>query len=82
MRNLRRLGAALLLTFILSCFAFAGDMETTIAGEMGTPVAGQMETTVAGEMQTPVAGWMDTGLTGWMDTTVALNILQSALSLF
>ena len=62
MKNLRTLGAAVVLTFVLSLSAFAGDMNSPpcvppAPGETHTPpCAAQMpldDSTVPGEVNTP-----------------------------
>ena len=72
MKNLRHLGAALLLTCILSVSAAAGDiLMPGVRGDMSGPgVAGDMPAPgVTGEILTP-------GAAG----AILLNILRSALS--
>jgi hypothetical protein len=72
MKNLRHLGAALILTCVLSVSAAAGDiLMPGITGDMSGPgVAGEMSTPgVTGDILTP-------GAAG----AILLNILRSALS--
>ena len=95
MKNLRRLCAVAMLTFVLAISTLAEDGQghTGIATPMPTPVTGQTHTGGAqpspsanGEMTTTVAGQMETGSTaaGPLDlvTQIALGLLQDVLSLF
>jgi hypothetical protein len=68
-------------TLALTIPAFAGDIETTIA-----PPQPVQSATAQGEMQTTVSGQIEIGsseatATG-SATEIALNLLQSVLSLF
>lgn len=87
MKNLKQLGAAVVLTLALTLPAFAGEITTmvmppppaspasaTTQGEISTTVAGQITTMNEGEISTPVAS--ADSVTG-----IALNLLQSVLSL-
>jgi hypothetical protein len=66
-----------MLTFIFACQTFAGQMETLIATPPPSSVAAdQMDTTVAGQMDTTSSEAVDP------ITQLALNVLQSVMSLF
>jgi hypothetical protein len=79
MKNLRRLSIAVAFTFALAIPAFAGGIETTLVPPPPTAPAhitqGEIETTVTGQEEETAAA-TDSA------TQVALNILQSVLSLF
>lgn len=96
MKNLKTPCVAIMLMFVLSLPAFAGEMTTWIANpspppssepasETTTTVAGQMETLVAGQISTMGnAGEMTTMNSESVDpvTQAALSLFQGALSLF
>jgi FlaG/FlaF family flagellin (archaellin) len=82
MKNLRRLFCAVVFTLALTIPAFAGDMQTGIA-----PPPSQPQTaTLNGDMQTTVTGQAETdsseATAADSATEIALNLLQSVLSLF
>ena len=68
MKNLRQLCVAFLLTLTLTLSAFAGQIDTTFAPPPAPSVAGQIDTTSSDAVD-PVM-------------QMALNVLQSVLSLF
>ena len=80
MKTLRRLLVALVFTFALAIPAFAGEMET---GKTPPPAP---TATTAGEMETGITGQAETGSSeataADSATDLALNLLQSVLSLF
>ncbi len=76
MKNLRQLCAASVLTVTLSLPAFAGQMDTTFASPPAPSTAGQMDTTVAGQIHTLSSETIDPVM------QIALNVLQSVMSLF
>jgi hypothetical protein len=83
MKTLRQLCVAAVFTFALAIPAFAGQIETTVAPPPPPPAQastadGQIETTVAGQSET------DSSEATAIDsaTEIALNLLQSVLSLF
>jgi hypothetical protein len=87
MRNLKKLCAACVLTFILALPAFAGNMGT---GDVTPPppppdsqsaITGDMEAGVTGNMETGVTGNMGAGVTSSV-TDAALSLVQSLLSVF
>lgn len=79
MKNLQQLCAAFVLTLTLVLSAFAGEMSTGIA----TPSPFTSQATAQGEMSTTVAGQIDTGVASADSAAeIALNLLQSVLSLF
>ncbi len=82
MRALRQLSVALVLTLALAITAFAGEIQTGITSPPPPP----QTVTVAGEIQTGVAGQeeTDSGEATAADSVaeIALNLLQSVLSLF
>lgn len=78
MKTLRRLCAAFVLTLMLALSAFAGEIQTTIVSQPPPDPAtaqGQMDTTIAGQMGNPL-------IVTDSVTQAALNLLESALSLF
>ena len=80
MKNLRTLGAALLLSLILALPAFAGHIHTSIQDPepSPTPTATTSETDA-----NDVAGHIHTGVSSTDSLTeVALSLLQSVLPLF
>jgi hypothetical protein len=82
MKTLRQLCVALTLTLALSVAAYAGEIHTTVAPPPSAPATttadGQIETTVAGQEETPGGEATATESA----TEIALNLLQSVLSLF
>jgi hypothetical protein len=83
MKPLRQLCVALTFTLVLAMTTFAGEIHTTVAPP--TPPSSQA-TTTEGEMQMTVTGQEETGSGGATAadsaTEIALNLLQSVLSLF
>jgi hypothetical protein len=81
MKTLRQLPVALVFTLALTMPAFAGEMETGKTTPSPTPTA-----TTAGEIHTTVTGQEETGSSEATATDsateLALNLLQSVLSLF
>ena len=81
MKTLRQLCVALMFTLALTIPTFAGDIETTIA-----PPQPAQPATAQGEMQTTVTGQIEIGSSeataAGSATEIALNLLQSVLSLF
>lgn len=78
MKNLRQLCAAFVLALMFTLPAFAGQMDTTFAPPP-PPLAtteGQMPTTVTGQITTVNSEAVDPV------TQMALNLLQSVMSLF
>jgi hypothetical protein len=77
MKNLRQLSVALAFTFALAIPAFAGEIETTLVPPTAPAhiTQGEIHTTVTGQAEEATAA-TDSA------TQVALNILQSVLSLF
>jgi hypothetical protein len=82
MKTLRQLCVALIFTLALTISTFAGEMETP---KTSTPPPAPSVAT-AGEMETGITGQMDTGSSeataADSATEIALNLLQSVLSLF
>jgi hypothetical protein len=80
MKNLRQLCVASVFVFALAIPAIAGEISTGIAPP-SAPAA-----TTAGELQTTVAGQAETdsseATAADSATEIALNLLQSVLSLF
>ena len=81
MKPLRQLCLALVFTFTLALPAIAGEMQTTVA-----PPQPAQSATTQGEMQTTVTGQEETGSSEATAADsameIALNLLQSVLSLF
>ncbi len=80
MKPLRQLLVASVFIFALTTSALAGQMDTMIAPPP-PPAAvteGQMDTTVAGQIETPSSEAATTDSAA----EIALNLLQSVLSLF
>ena len=81
MKTLRQLFVASVVTFVLTMPAFAGQMDTTVA-----PPQPAQSATAQGEMQTTVTGQEEAGSSeataADSATEIALNLLQSVLSLF
>ncbi len=81
MKSLRRLSVALVFTFALTLPAFAGEISTGIAPPQPVKTA-----TADGDIQTGVTGQIETGSSEATATDsvaeIALNLLQSVLSLF
>jgi uncharacterized membrane protein len=81
MKTLRQLLVASVLTFVFIMPAFAGQIDTTVAPPQPAPTAttgGGIETTAAGQTETPSSE----ATASDSATQVALNLLQSMLSLF
>jgi len=81
MKNLRRLGAAVVLTFVLGLSTFAGEVETP---PCAPPVPGEVETPPCASVprsETTIPSASNPG-TEFSATEAAINILQSVLSLF
>ncbi len=78
MKNLRRLGAAVVLTFVLGLSVLAGDIPTPpcAPGDIPTPPCAAGKTLTFGAP--PVSNAADI----YSFAEVALNVLQSVLSLF
>jgi hypothetical protein len=84
MKNLRRLSVALVFTLALTLPAFAGEMDT---GRTSPPPSQPSQTATAkGEIETTVTGQEETGSSeataADSATKLALNLLQSVLTLF
>ena len=83
MKPLRQLCVALTFTLALAITTFAGEIHTTVAPP---PPPSSQATTTEGDIQTTVAGQEETGsseaTTTDSATELALNLLQSVLSLF
>ena len=88
MKNLKRLSAAVALTFILGAAAFAGEIPSgpcapPAPGETSAPpCTGQTasdNSTLPGEVNTPPAS--DAG-TGYLVAEAALSVFESLLSIF
>jgi hypothetical protein len=83
MKTLRQLCVALTFTLVLAITTFAGEIHTTVAPP--TPPSSQAATT-QGEMQTTVTGQEEANSSeataADSATEIALNLLQSVLSLF
>ncbi|MBV9925644.1 MAG: hypothetical protein JOZ96_11555 [Acidobacteria bacterium] len=82
MKDLRRLFGAVVFALALTIPAFAGDIQTGVA----PPSQPAQTATANGDIQTGVTGQEETGsseatATG-SATEIALNLLQSVLSLF
>ncbi len=80
MKNLRRLGAAVVLTFVLGLSALTGEVETppapsaqaTSPGAMGTPTLSSM---APGQTDTPPSSHISLG-------EIAASVLWNLLPLF
>jgi hypothetical protein len=83
MRTLRQLSVALVFALALTVPALAGDIET---GKTQPPPSNQTTATTEGQIETTVAGQIETGSSeataADSATEIALNLLQSVLSLF
>ena len=83
MKTLRQLSVALVFALALTVPALAGDIET---GKPQPPPSTPTAATSEGQIETTVAGQEETGSseTTVADsaTKIALNLLQSVLSLF
>jgi len=84
MKNLRQPCVAFVLIFVLTLPAFAGQMDTPFApppppAPASATTEGEISTTVAGDINTTKSG--EATAAGSM-TEMALNLLQSVLSLF
>jgi hypothetical protein len=71
--NVMKALRASILVLALSVCAYAGDMPTCLTGNMPAGVAGNMANDVAGNMENDAADPI---------TEIALNLVQSVLSLF
>ena len=78
MKNLKRIGATLVLTFVLSLSAFAGEMNSPpcAPGEMSSPPCAAAplspdDSTAPGEISTPPAS----------DTVDILSVVDAAMNL-
>jgi hypothetical protein len=81
MKTLRRLCAVFVLTLALALSAFGGEITTGVTAPPPPPPESQATTT--GEITTGVTGEISTGVTTTDPVTeIALNLLQSLLSLF
>jgi hypothetical protein len=78
MKNLRRLFGALVFTLALTIPTFAGEMDTGIAPPQAATTEGDVQITVTGQMDTGSSEATATDSA----TKIALNLLQSVLSLF
>jgi hypothetical protein len=80
MKNLRQLCAAVVLTFVLTLSVPAGQITTGITDPPPPPAS----TTIDGQITTGTAEPMQTGGDEGLApvTQIALNVLQSMLSLF
>jgi hypothetical protein len=82
MKTLRQLSVALVFALALTVSAFAGDIETGKTQLSPSPAT----TTAQGDIQTTVTGQEETGSSeataADSATEIALNLLQSVLSLF
>ena len=80
MKTLRQLCLALVFTFTLALPTFAGEMQTTVA-----PPQPAQSATMQGEMETGITEQEETGsneaTAADSATEIALNLLQSVLSL-
>jgi hypothetical protein len=83
MKTLRQLCVAVVFTLALAVPAFAGEMPI---GSPTTPPSQPQTATVNGEMQIGLTGQEETGSSeataADSATKIALNLLQSVLSLF
>jgi hypothetical protein len=84
MKTLRQLCVVVVFTLVLATSTFAGEMEI---GSPTPPPPSQPQTAaVNGDIQTTVAGQEETGSSeataADSATEIALNLLQSVLSLF
>jgi hypothetical protein len=81
MKTLRQLCVASALTLALTLPAFAGEISTTVASPQPAPAV-----TTDGDIETGVAGQIEIGSSEATAadsvTEIALNLLQSVLSLF
>lgn len=76
MKNFKKLLATVVLTLMLAISVFAGEISTTVTPPAPTSATtqGEISTTVTGQIETPVTS-TDSA------TEIALNLLQSVLSL-
>lgn len=83
MKTLRQLSVALVFALALTVPALAGDIET---GKPQPPPSNQTTATTKGQIDATVAGQVETGSSEATATDsateIALNLLQSVLSLF
>jgi hypothetical protein len=84
MKNLRRLSGAVVFTLALTIPALAGDIQTTVTSP--PPAQPAQTATLNGDIQTTVTGQAETdsseATAADTATEIALNLLQSVLSLF
>jgi hypothetical protein len=84
MKNLHRLCGAIVFTLVLTIPAFAGDIQTTVTSP--PPSQPAQTATLNGDIQTGVTGQAETGSSEATAANsaaeIALNLLQSVLSLF
>ena len=84
MKSLRQLGVALMFTFALTLPAFAGEITTMVVPP--SPSQPAQTATAEGEISTTVTGQEETGSSestaADSAAEIALNLLQSVLSLF
>jgi hypothetical protein len=82
MKTLRQLSVALVFALALTVSAFAGDIETGKTQPSPSPAT----TTAQGDIQTTVTGQEETGSSeataADSAAKIALNLLQSVLTLF
>lgn len=79
MKTLRRLCAAFVLTLALTLSAFGGQIETGVTTAPPPPP----DTAATGQIETGITGEISSGVTATDPVTeIALNLLQSLLSLF
>ncbi len=83
MKNLRQFCGALVFTLALTIPAFAGDIQTGITTPPSQPA---QAATTKGDIQNTITGQAETGSSEATAvdsaTEIALNLLQSVLSLF
>jgi hypothetical protein len=88
MKSLRKVLAITVLTLVLTCSVFAGEMSTGVASQppdqQSASVAGEISTGNTATAETTVTGDMGTGASVTVDpiTGIALSLLQSLLALF
>ena len=90
MKNLKKLGTVVALTFVLGLFALAGETATLACGpapgQIDTPPCATAQAPTPGETSTPPAGALgqiDTSPVGEVSLTeIASYVLLSIVSLF